>query len=192
MKLLGFSIVTLASSSYLHAAQDVDADATVMVSNVFSLAPVDDLYFGKIQATASSTAADVATLTIDPDGTIQSPVPGTEAEINIIEDGNPATFIVSQAAPNKTLTLTLPNSIDLISAGSSAKFTVDNFVTLITSGPNSGSSGSVYPYANLTTDINGSVEFAIGATLSTDSAGGAISYLDEAEYSGQFNVLVEY
>ncbi|WP_022941860.1 DUF4402 domain-containing protein [Psychromonas hadalis] len=170
--------------------------ATVTVANTITLDKITNLNFGTVAAKASTAgAADVATLILPADATATAITsPGTASFINIVTPGSPATFEISGVAPDTSLTLDLPGSAITLEAPTPAtNFSVDGWSAFITSGPNAGSAytdGS----PNLKSDVDGKVNFSVGATLSTDlrvDAKNVGTYTDDI-YTGIFDITVNY
>lgn len=171
------------------ALESVNGTATVVVQNSFTLQQDSQLNFGTVRASADTTGTTFAFLTMPADGSATSTTQGTNAAIQEITAGAPATFSISGAAPSTALTLTLPaGTVNLTTGGGTAAFTVDTFVAEITSGP---SNGSTYSSSNLITDTSGAVTFSVGANLNTDKTTPASDYLN-GTYSGTYQVSVDY
>lgn len=188
--------VAVAASSFSVYAASESFSATVKVQNTVVLEKGNDLDFGTIRAVADSTGTNQATLTInpEPDATIPSSrIDSEPAIISIIAQGSPASFTVSEVVPNARLSITDPTASELNSDGqglNEPNFTVGSWKYFITSGPNSGNyydGSSIY----LTADGEGSVEFNIGATLSTASTPSSEAYRD-TDYTGNFQLEVAY
>lgn len=197
-KVLGASFVLAASTNAL-AAETATATATVSVLNAFTLTADTALDFGTIRATADDAGdgTNIATLVMsaDPGAAAASGTTNNAAEITVLTAGSPAEFSVSGVAAFSNLTVTLPVVESSLVAsglpGTAADFTINTFTAFITSG---GNSGSAYSASNLQADNTGAVTFNVGATLSTDDAGSAVTqnYQDSVAYTGTFDVEVDY
>ncbi|MFU2508072.1 MAG: DUF4402 domain-containing protein [Pseudoalteromonas prydzensis] len=194
------SLAIISAFSLIHSfptlATSADFSATVKVQNTVVLSKGEDLSFGTIRAVAQDDGAQVATLTINPNPNAAIKTTKTDAGdalISVIEEGSPATFTVSDVVPNAILTITKPGAGRLESASKGAgepQFSIDDWTFFITSGPNINT-----PYDDLTAKLiaseDGEVEFAIGATLSTDNLATTVPYKD-VEYTGTFQIEVAY
>ena len=194
------SLAIISAFSLIHSfptlAASVDFSATVKVQNAVVLNKVDDLSFGTIRAVAQDDGAQVATLTISPNPNAvikSSKTDNGSALISVIEEGSPATFTVSDVVPNAALTISAPGQGRLESASKGAgepQFSIDDWAFFITSGPNANTAyDETAP--NLVASEEGEVEFAIGATLSTDNLASTVPYKD-VEYTGTFQIEVAY
>lgn len=194
-------IVALASFTGSHAlAETATGDASVTVSNAFTLAQDTALDFGTIRAQVSDaggTTASVVTLTLPANGTTPTATETTagvgtttNASINIINQGTPGTFSVSGAAPDSILTITFDSAFDLTITSGGPKFTATVDEAYITSGPNANRAYSP-GVDDLFTDSTGAVTFNVGGTLATDSAGSATNYRDQT-YTGSYTMTVNY
>jgi len=188
--------VAVAASSFGVYATSESFSATVKVQNTVVLTKGNDLDFGIIRAVADPAGTNQATLVIDPDpdaSPVSSRTDNSPAIISIIGQGSPASFTVSDVVPNARLTITDPTATVLDSDGqglNEPNFTVGSWTYFITSGPNANT-----PYTagnpNLTADADGSVEFNIGATLSTAGIVSSEAYRD-TDYTGNFQIEVAY
>lgn len=180
-------------SSYSIAVETLNSDATVIVNNAFTLSETAEMTFGTIRATAHVNGINTASLTLPADGTAGAVTAATPADANIvvINQGTPASFSITDAAPFTTLTLTLPtNAITLATPGGDAEFTVDTFNAIIRGGQNDGDAYTTGT-PNLRTDASGAVNFDVGATLHTDANSAPSDYLD-GTYTGTYQIQVDY
>ena len=197
MKLpLSLIACSLAFSAFSSYATTESFSATVKVQNSVVLTKGNDLNFGTIRAVADPSGVAQAVLTINPEpdaSPVSTRTDVSPAIISIIEQGSPASFTVSEAVPNARLSITDPTANTLASDGqglNEPNFIVDEWKYFITSGPNANAyylPGS----PNLTADADGSVEFNIGANLSTANTSSSEPYRD-VEYTGTFQLEVAY
>ncbi|SBS26573.1 hypothetical protein MAQ5080_00556 [Marinomonas aquimarina] len=201
LKLSSLAALVALSGNYA-LAETATGNASVTVSNAFTLEETTPLSFGTIRAQVgsipSSDEAAYSELSLPADGSnatvtnTASTGDGTASSINIIDPGTPGTFSVSGAAPNQVLVITPPGAFDLTTTTGGAVFEVSiaEADIRITSGANANrtySSGT----NDLITDDSGSVTFDVGGTLSTDTDGNATNYRD-VTYSGTYTMTVEY
>ncbi|MBB1292683.1 MAG: hypothetical protein ACJAVX_002298 [Pseudoalteromonas rhizosphaerae] len=194
------SLAIISAFSLIHSfptlATSADFSATVKVQNTVVLSKGEDLSFGTIRAVAQADGVKFATLTINPNPNAAIKTTKNDdgdALISVIEEGSPATFTVSDVVPNAALTITKPGTGRLESASKGAgepQFSIDGWKFFITSGPNINTAyDETTP--NLIASEKGEVEFAIGATLSTDNLVTTVPYKD-VEYTGTFQIEVAY
>jgi hypothetical protein len=191
--------VAIAATSFSALATTETFEARVTVQNAVVLTKDTDLSFGIIRAVPDSTGAEQATLTVSPDpdaSPVSTRVNPTSlaATISVIDDGEAASFTVSDVVANAILTITSPVLTSIESDDGQGvgepNFSVSDWTFYITSGANEG---SLYTSSspNLQADSDGSVTFNIGATLYTSSDVSTVDYPD-GDYSGSFNVEVSY
>ncbi|HEA16856.1 MAG TPA: DUF4402 domain-containing protein [Pseudoalteromonas prydzensis] len=172
--------------------------AEVTVQNAVVLTKDTDLNFGTVRAVADLAGVEIAELVV-------SATPGaspiTESKNNttnalfaIIEDGEPASFTVSDAVPSAVLRIMDPVKTNLeFENGQDTDrpdFTIGDWNYVITSGDNNNA-----PYTpgtpNLQVGQDGTVSFNIGATLKTSSKVTTKTYADGV-YAGTFQIEVAY
>lgn len=200
-KILGATFVLVSSTNAL-AAETATATATVTVLNAFTFTADTTLDFGTLRATSAAVASgagdNIATLVMSANPAAPAAIGTTvnAAAITVLTAGTPANFSVSGVAPFAALTITLPIVESVMTGaalpGTSSNFTVNTFTAFITSG---GNTGTAYATAgDLQATNAGAVTFSVGATLSTDDAGAAITqqYQDSLAYTGTFDVIVDY
>ena len=191
--------ITVSVSSSAVYATSADFEAKVTVQNAVVLTKDTDLSFGIIRAVADKTGTEQAKLTVNPnpDSTpvsIRENPTSENAIISIIEDGEAASFTVSDVVPNSLLVITSPDDGAIESDDGQGvgepDFRISDWKFFITSGENQGSLyTSTTP--NLKADSDGSVSFSLGATLYTSSNISTVNYPD-GDYSGNFQVEVSY
>lgn len=192
--LVSVSLLAAVSTNTL-AQAPVVSEATVTVQNTFAFAETTAISFGTIRATATASGATVATYVVSGDGTTTVPASGgAPAAISELTAGTPGEYAISGAAPFADITITLPAApINMTLTGAppgTPKFTVGTFTAYILDGPNA-LSAYADPGNLATTDVNGAVNFAVGATLSTDSAASTEPYADGI-YRGNYTISVSY
>ncbi|WP_440055586.1 DUF4402 domain-containing protein [Pseudoalteromonas sp. T1lg65] len=165
-------------------AVDVTFKASVKVQNLFEVTNGNPLNFGTIRA--QSHDSDIATYVMlaKPDAELQDPTnPDGTAAISVIEPGSPATFEVTNAAPNQELTITNPTNLD-IKGTSGPGFTLSDFTYYVSSG------GTTGPVANkIKVDNLGNASFSMGATISTVAS--TNSY-EDGDFSADLQITLEY
>lgn len=172
--------------------------AEVTVQNAVVLTKDSDLNFGTVRAVADPAGSDIAELIVS---ATPNASPITESKNNtanalfaIIEDGEPASFTVSEAVPSAVLTIVDPVKTNLeFENGQDTDrpdFTIGDWNYVITSGDNNNA-----PYTpgtpNLQVGQDGTVSFNIGATLKTSSKVTTKGYADGV-YAGTFQIEVAY
>ena len=198
-RLIAFSALTAALvSSTSVTAETAGGTASILVQNSFTLVQTTPINFGTVVAIADDDAVanvtDVGTLILSSDGVAADTITNAgNASIIAIVAGTAATFTVSGASPNTTLTVTLPGAFNLIdgSATDNKVFIVNAFTTTVTqNGPNDN-----FSYV---TDAGGNLVFNMGATLITDNvqtgsgASAAEPYRDGVTYAGTYTMTVAY
>lgn len=172
--------------------------AEVTVQNAVVLTKDTDLNFGTVRAVADPAGSDIAELIVS---ATPNASPITESKNNtanalfaIIEDGEAASFTVSEAVPSAVLTILDPVKTNLeFENGQDTDrpdFTIGDWNYVITSGDNNNA-----PYTpgtpNLQVGQDGTVSFNIGATLKTSSKVTTKGYA-EGVYAGTFQIEVAY
>lgn len=191
-KILGATFV-LVSSNFVLAETVSDASVSVTVQNAFSLVETTALSFGSVRAIAQADGANVAFLTLDPDGSTTTTPDGTAA-ITALTAATAGVFTVSGAAPFTDLTVTFPADFELISAGApptSPTFDILNADWLgdITGGADDGT--QIADGATMQTDGTGDVVLTVGTKLTTDGDASTTAYLDAA-YTANYTMDISY
>jgi hypothetical protein len=206
--------VTVATVSVTASAQETESGtAGVTVSNAFTLDATTDLDLGTflvsyILADASEAFVTAASIELKGDGSYGTPVVGVvsagspgandAASFTQIAAGTPGVFTISGAAPNVSMTITMPTDVDIPKLGDPSTFftlvTIDDAGDddiVVLDGP---AAGQEYSTANLITDATGTVSFAYGGTLSLPTALAAVSAnpFTDGTYTATFDVTVEY
>ncbi|GLR70669.1 DUF4402 domain-containing protein [Agaribacter marinus] len=192
-----FATSMLLGSVSVMAQETAPGDATVTVQNTFDIAQVSGIDFGTVRATVDSDATDdagsvhVSTLPLDTQGahgTITTAGGATTtSSITVLATGAAGEFAITNAAPFTAINITAPAAFDLVNGSGSpttAVFGVGTFTFRET--------GAVADGTAVTTDINGEINFTMGASLSTDdNAATRTNYIDGA-YTGTFTLQVAY
>ncbi|MEI5638147.1 MULTISPECIES: DUF4402 domain-containing protein [unclassified Pseudoalteromonas] len=186
--LLATSVLAAMLTSPAVDAKDAQFKAMVKVKNLFSVTSSAPLDFGMIRAQSHDT--DTASLVVSPDPEAGPQAPtnptGGTATINVITAGSPASFDVSEAAPNQELTITNPTNVDVKPiAGSGPSFTLSDFSYHVTSG---GTVGRVTDN-KFKVDNEGNASFNMGATLSTNAA---TENYEDGEYEADLEITLDY
>lgn len=199
LKLSSLAALVALSGNYA-LAETATGNASVTVSNAFTLSEDTALTFGTIRAVVSSadgTAQNVVTMTLPANGTnpsVTETVAGNgntrSASMNIITPGTPGTFSVSGAAPNSILNITFDAAFPLTIAAGGPTFLATINQAYITSGPNANRAYSA-GVDDLFTDATGAVTFDVGGTLATQAGGNATDYRDQT-YTGTYTMTVDY
>jgi hypothetical protein len=194
------SASTLTTAS-IHAAETVNATASVTVQNAFELVESTQLSFGTITiakavGTQGTSPADPKIeLTTQGESTATSgdvgttpPAGSSAAKISSIVSGTPATFDIANASPFTVLTVTAEivagTKLSNSSAGSTnGKFTLSAFKLR-----EAGESADISSGGTITTLLDGTSSFNVGATLTAESDK---DYIDGV-YSGSYTVKVSY
>lgn len=179
------------------AQESTTSSASVVVQNAFDITEVAPLDFGIVRATVDSDPTDdagsvsVASFAIGADGSIGVVgVAGgatTAAAISVIADGAPAEFAITNAAPFTDIDINTITGFDLVNSAAApgtGVFGVDSFVFREAGATSDGTS--------VTTDINGEINFTMGATLSTDDATAAVTNYSDGTYTSTFVMEVQY
>ena len=193
--LLAVSILAV-SFSAVSATETFRAE--VKVQNAVVLTKDTDLNFGTVRAVADPAGVEIAELTVSatPNASPISESKNSTAKalFAIIEDGEAASFTVSEAVPSAVLTILDPVKTNLeFENGQDTDrpdFTIGDWNYVITSGDNNNA-----PYTpgtpNLQVGQDGTVSFNIGATLKTSSKITTKGYA-EGVYAGTFQIEVAY
>lgn len=172
--------------------------AEVTVQNAVVLTKDTDLNFGTVRAVADPAGSDIAELIVS---ATPNASPITESKNNtanalfaIIEDGEAASFTVSEAVPSAVLTILDPVKTNLeFENGQDTDrpdFTIGDWNYVITSGDNNNATYTPGT-PNLQVGQDGTVSFNIGATLKTSSKVTTKGYA-EGVYAGTFQIEVAY
>jgi len=194
-----------AGATQATAKETVNSTATVKVQNAFDLAENTGLDFGTLRVTADTGTAKAtavaATVTVKSDGsgtTAANPSGSVLASAQVIAEGSPATYTVTKVAPFSKMVITFPADDSVILSAASApnetsKFTLSGFEAYVTSGANANTAYDTGT-SNLAADVDGTVTFAVGATLNTDKRGteGAITQYIDGDYTGKYDIIVAY
>jgi hypothetical protein len=187
-------------SSAAVAQESVTGDATVQVSNAFTLQQDVAIDFGTLRIFNDELTATAGAVVVTIPGntnpmTLAAAAP-TEADGTIIAAGAPGEFSISAAAPFTALTITFPAAADL--TNTSAPSTTPTFsvlfaatTTYIVGGANDGSL-LVPGTDDLVTDGTGAVGFRLGGVLSTDGGADTGETYADGTYAGTFTLTVDY
>lgn len=163
--------------------EKVTANVNATVDNSFTLVETTVMNFGTIVAKADTVGNTTATLTISTAGAL-TPVPtGPAASRFVIFNAANATqgvFDVTNAAPSTKVTISFANPVALscaLCSGNEPDITIGTFVH------DAG--------ANPATDVNGALNFNVGATLTT-AVGPVANQYEDGAYAGTYDVLVAY
>ncbi len=168
-------------------AQTASMDATVVVSNLLTLVEDSQLNFGTIVA-FKDTGANVATIVMNPDGTLGAPVNNAPAVIAVKDNAaaTEAQITVTGGAEGASLNIEIDNVVAPING---TAFTLTNWRTSWNgAAATARTAGTPWTQVYLDNATAGSV-LQIGATLGT-VAGGA-QYVDNT-YTGSFDVIFSY
>lgn len=187
------SLLTVSAAS--QAQETVTSQATVTVQNAFVLTEVTPLSFGTIRAAAQADGANVASITVNADGTPSANDSDNNAAITIISPGARGEYSVSGTAPFSGLTITF-EAADVALTNATAPPGTPDFEILLGGWEaviiGGGNDGTAYANAgDLQTDVNGDVGFYVGGELATDSDASTSPYIDGA-YVGNYVVEVSY
>lgn len=189
----------------LSAEETVSGTATVRVNNAFTLAVTNGFNFGSLRVSQPQAQTAVpASITLDPQGNLQSPIPGDNGAIITSVDATgaqAAVLTVNNAAPSTNLRISVDSGqVDLngTAAGTVLRLnppspidTEDYFeiATEVTNtevnGNNINTDGN-----NLLTDNTGALEIRLGAKLNYNLA--ATSNPNNVVYTGNFTVTLQY
>jgi hypothetical protein len=195
--LLASSTVLINTS--LNAAETVNATASVTVQNAFELVESAQLSFGTITfAKGAGTPTTQPTILLSTQGG-SSPTNSTggttQAKVSTITTGTPATFDIANASPFTNLSVTISvlstDKLSNASAGSgNGKFSLKefDFREVGESADIEGVANSTSTSGSITTLLDGTSSFAVGATLVADAEK---DYIDGV-YSGSYTVKVSY
>ncbi|WP_283710288.1 DUF4402 domain-containing protein [Pseudoalteromonas prydzensis] len=172
--------------------------AEVTVQNAVVLTRDNPLNFGTVRAVADATGTDIAELVVS---ATPNATPITESKNNtanalfaIIEDGEAASFTVSEAVPSAVLTILDPVKTNLeFENGQDTDrpdFSIGDWKYVITSGDNNNADYTPGT-PNLQVGQDGTVSFNLGATLKTSSKVTSKPYANGV-YAGTFQIEVAY
>ncbi|MBQ4831900.1 hypothetical protein J8L70_01465 [Pseudoalteromonas sp. MMG010] len=191
-------------TSFATIAETTTVTASVTVQNSFEFTAGDPLNFGIIRATNGSSITDFASIEL-PALAGSNPIydatgaNGDTAEVSVLDDTDlsPATFTIAGASGFTDIAIEdmSGTTVDMIAQDAppgGPGFTLSDFTFYVVDGTNSGDSGDIDGTpAIITTDINGSATFSLGATLTTDKTV-FTSYTDDVAYTGDVSVTVNY
>ncbi len=195
--LLASSTVLITTS--INAAETVNATASVTVQNAFELVESEQLSFGTItfaKGDGTPTTQPTILLSTQGESTATNSTGGTTAaKVSTITTGTPATFDIANASPFTTLNVTISvattDKLSNASAGSgNGKFSLKEF-DFREAGESTdveGVANSTTTSGSITTLLDGTSSFAVGATLEADAEK---DYIDGV-YSGSYTVKVSY
>ena len=183
----------------LNAAETVNATASVTVQNAFELVESAQLSFGTItfaKGAGTPTAQPTILLSTQGESTATNSVGGTTAaKVSTITTGTPATFDIANASPFTSLDVTISvlatDKLSNSSAGSeNGKFSLKEFDFREAGEPDdvAGATDSLSTTGSITTLLDGTSSFSVGATLVADAEK---DYIDGV-YSGSYTVKVSY
>ncbi|GAB0110332.1 DUF4402 domain-containing protein [Pseudoalteromonas distincta] len=186
------------------AVENANFDATVTVQNAFTLTNDSDLNFGTIRASADTSGATSASITVSSNpATSATTLNGAASIIAELVAGSPATFSVSGASAFAYLTFDLTNATGNITSVSPAPagtafFKVSAPSIRVLTGGNANTNLDLTDLTvtagQLQVDGSGAATFSMGATLTTSNNTDDSTTLDyiDGEYSGTFEVTLEY
>lgn len=192
-----FATSMILGATSVVAQESVTSSASVVVQNAFDLAEVSAIDFGTVRATVDSDPTDdtasihISSFTLGTDGTVSgvSAVGGatTESSMSVISNGTPGEFAISNASPFTTITISAVSAFDIANASAApgtAVFGVSNVLFR--------EAGATSDATSVTTDINGEINFTVGADLSTDDNAAAQTNYSDGTYTGNFVMEVSY
>lgn len=194
LKNVRYAIAIVAACAAMGMATDAKAqtatmDASVVVSNLLTLTEDAQMNFGTIAAFKDTVGANVATIVLDPDGTLGTPTNAIPAVIAVLDPAlaSEAQITVTDGAPGATINVEIDNVVPPVNAGNA--FTLAAFRTSWNAtAPTLRVVGTPFPQVYADNAGAGSV-LQIGATLGT--VAGATQYTD-ATYAGTFDVIFAY
>lgn len=189
-------------SSAAVAQETVTGDATVTVSNAFTLQQDVAIDFGTLRIfndeDNTSTGQVIVTIPGNTNPMTLVAAAPTEASGTIIAAGVPGEFSISAAAPFTDLTIDFSSATAVELTNSAAPSTTPTFsvlfddaTTYIVGGANDGlllNAGTT----DLTTDGTGAVGFRLGGVLTTDDTADAGETYADGAYTGTFALTVDY
>lgn len=181
------AVAALGFSTQAHA-QTASMDATVVVSNLLTLVEDSQLNFGTIVAFKDTVGANVATIVMNPDGTLGAPTNNSPAVIAVLDNAlaTEAQITVTDGAEGASLNLEIDNVVAPING---TAFTLTNWRTSWNGAAATARTAGT-PWVQVYADNAGAGSvLQIGATLGT-VAGGA-QYVDNT-YTGSFDVIFSY
>lgn len=208
-RLMAVPITALAVGAplMLSAQETVSGTATVTVNNAFTLAFTNGFNFGSLRVSqpAAQTAVP-ASITLDPQGNLQSPVPGDNGAVITVVDSTAAqaaVLTVNNAAPNTNLRIAVDGGsgqVDLngneaeaaLQLNPASPINAQDFFLIETEVNNTDVNGNSINTDgnNLLTDNTGALEIRLGAKLSYNRL--ATTNPNDVEYAGTFSVTVQY
>jgi hypothetical protein len=189
-------------SSAAVAQESVTGDATVTVSNAFTLQQDVAIDFGTLRIfnDEDTNTTGVVTVTIPGNTNPMSlaALAPTEASGTIIAAGAPGEFSISAAAPFTALTIDFSDATAVALTNTGAPSTTPEFTvafaattTYIVGGSNDGQL-LVPATDDLVTDGTGAVGFRLGGVLTTDDGADAGETYADGVYAGTFSLTVDY
>lgn len=175
-------------------ATTTSVNASVTVNNTITMTVNSPLDLGTISAFADTSAGDSQSTMVLAANPATAPVVTSStgnSQIVVLTPGTPADILITGAAPNYELNVTLPAgpvTVDDPAGVSDMAFELSAFTRYAYLEGNNQTFGT-------TTDANGDLSFYVGATLSTTNIGGTTAVLDaydETTYTGTFDITVEY
>ncbi|MFT6268457.1 MAG: hypothetical protein ACJAVV_001267 [Alphaproteobacteria bacterium] len=195
--LVATSAVLLSSAAV--AQETVTGNATVNVSNAFTITETSGIDFGSLRVFTDITASTGEVVVTIPGNTnpmTLEALVAAEADGNILAQGAPGVYAIAGAAPFTPLTITFPSADTVTLANAAAPPATPSFIvnfdpttTYIVGGANDGQL-LVPATTDLTTDAAGEVGFSLGGILNTNAAATA-TYAD-GDYVGTFSLIVNY
>lgn len=171
-------------------AQTVSMDATVTVQNTLTLTEVTQLNYGTLAAFKDTVGAQVASIIMNPDGTLGVPTTtGAPAAIAVIDNtaATQAEILIEDGADGATVNVTINNVVAPTNAGN--PFALSNWRTS-TNGAAPVARVVATPFGIVYLDNAGAGStLEIGARLGT--VAGGVQYADLV-YSGTFDVVFSY
>lgn len=159
------------------------------VDNTVSVTVANNMNFQNIGVT--SDAADTATLVMAPDGSITDDVAGAARMISDDSTGQQAQIEVDNAFPTAVIHVTYTIASNLIEDAADPDLVLSNILDNLDAPAKGtgGTAGTTATEGTATTTAGGELDFAIGASLSTQST--ALAY-DSNAYTGGFNMYMAY
>lgn len=171
-------------------AQTVSMDATVVVQNTLTLVEDAQMNFGTLAAFKDTVGAQVASIVLNPDGTLGVPTTtGAPAAIAVVDNtlASEAQITVTDGANNATLNITLSNVVPPTAGGN--PFAMSNWRTSWNAAaPAAQVIGTPFSVVYLDNAGAGSV-LQVGTRL--DTVATAVQYADNI-YAGTFDVTFSY
>ncbi len=199
---LAASITALSLTSSAVIAETANAVASVQVQNSFDFEVGDPMNFGIVRVTNGGDAADFASVVLpalagsNPTYIATAGTTNTDAEISVLDstDFAPATFTISGASNFTDILIQSVTDVDMTtqdSAPGGPGFTLSDFTYYVVAGSNTADTGDIDgSTSTVTTDIDGTATFSVGATLTTDKT--VFTEYGDVSYTGDVAVTVEY